>query len=482
MDLLNIKDRFATDASSLSDKYERDYGDYINMVAESMKENFHYNWRNEDTVAFGQYADTWQSYRPVMEADITTRNALGEPLQSNLGLIAMAYAALPIQNLASVQPLNEEAGVIYFRDNVAVTSRGLIEKGKSLIQPYGNVNPNIDSYVSEDQVATQTIANTATLEYKGKLGGDVRPATVRVNVGNGKIKGMDDGEGHLLGVGIDAGKSTIDYTTGEYKITFNTFPSSVQKDDVIALNYSQSTVGADEIPTSKWVLQNKPIQVSYDVLQSQYSNIAELVLRKRFGSDLSDQITMDLVTQITSAIMFKSIRRLRDAAIRNEAHLGQSLTWNMIAPRGVSDYDYRRTFDDRVSDAVEFMYQIAGTGDMTTIITGSKGKKVLKTAGMSTIRNAVAGPHLCGMYGEVPVYYAPNSALGSNEMLIVYRGKNWYEAPLVYAPFLPVTVVSGKSVHNVLTNAQAVYHAAGLDTVQDGFVIRITLTEDDTNR
>lgn len=455
-------------------KYESQYGEYMDIARESMSKKFEYDWTAEDSLAFGRYAENWESYRPLMEADNTSRNTLGEALNSNLGLIAMAYAAMPIQNLASVQPLTDEAGTVFFRKGIATMDRGSIKAGDDLIQPMGAINSNIDSYINETQHFSKTVGSAA--EFDIDTAPELRPGSVKVTVGGGKIKGIDDGEGHILGVGIDAESSTVNYKTGKVHLKLvGAADKGVTAADVIDVMTSQSVIDADTIPTMKWILSSQVVQAEYYILQSQYSNLSELVLRKRFGAELSDQVSADLVAQITSAVMFKAISKLRQSAIRNEVKSGVAITWPKTAPAGIADVDHRRTFDDKLTEAVGVMYKIAGKGDVSTMVVGTSGKKILKTAGMRTIKNAVSGPHLCGMYDSIPVYYAPNSVLGDDEMLVVYRGANWYESALVYAPFLPVTTVSGNAVNNVMMNANAAYHSAALESVMDGFCVRISL-------
>lgn len=459
-------------------KYEHQYGDYIAIAAESMKSKYEYEWTQNDTMAFGQYADTWQEYRPILESDNTSRNTLGEALQSNLGLIAMAYASLPVQNFASVQPLNDEAGTAFFREGIAVNSRGDVVAGDKLISPVGSINKDIAGFTSETQVKSVVITNNTSLSYTGiNLAPEMKPGALQISVAGGKIKGIDDGEGHILGVGIDADASTINYLTGDVDIVFTDLAGKgVINNDTIDFTYRNSVIDSDTVPSMKWVLTSKVVRVNYYILQSQYSNLSELVLRKRFGADLSNQVAADLVSQITSSVMNEAITKMRKAAIINETTSGIAVTWPMAAPAGVSAYDHRKTFDDKLIEATGVMYAIAGKGEVSTLVVGTKGKQVLTTAGMRVIKNAVSGPHLCGMYADTPVYYAPNTVLGDNEILVIYRGANWYEAPMVYAPFLPLTTVAGRATTNVFMNAQGAYHAAALDTVMNGFVVRITLS------
>jgi hypothetical protein len=454
-------------------KYESQYGDYMQIAADALKSKFEYDWTQNDTLAFGDYAKNWESYIPVFEADLTSRSAIGPALQSNLGMIALANAALPIQNLASVQALSDEAGTVYFRKGVAVNDHGTVKKGDQLLGAFGQVNQNIESFVSESQVQS-TPAVVGKTDYDFTLGAEVRPGTVRVSVAGGKFKAIDDGEGHLLGVNVDAAKSTINYTTGAAKLVLVDV-SGITGTETVDLTYQHSVIDSDNIPTMKWMLTNKTVNADYFILQSQYSNLSEIVLRKRFGADLSNQITNDLVSQITSAVMYKAIAKLRAAAIRNELALGSTITFAAQAATGVSNYDHRRTFDDKLIEATAAMYKLAGKGDVTTLVVGMKGKQILRTCGMRVISNAVSGPHLCGMYDNVPVYYAPNTVLGDNEILAIYRGQDWFESALVYAPFLPVTTVSGSATDNVLTNAQAAYHSAAIENVVDGFCVRITI-------
>lgn len=461
----------------LCETYENKYGRYIDLVAESMKEKYRYEWTDNDTLAFGKYADTWESFRPVFEGDATSRTALGVPLATNMGMVAMSYAALPIQNFASIQPIEDEVGVIYFRSAVATQERGGLSVGDQLMGPYGDMSANIGAYVSETQTKSITISDVQTATYSGNIGGgaELRKGDLRVSVGGGKIKGMDDGEGHILGVNIDPSTSTIDYKTGDFDITFVNLNTLATNGDMIDVTCSLSSVESNKIPGMKWTLLTKPVRVEYDILQSQYTSISEKILEKKFGNSMTTMIAADLVTQIQASVLYRSIEKLRNSAIRNETKLGNPIKWTSTPPEGVSMSDHRHTFTDVFRQATDDMYKLAGVGDVTTIITGYKGLQILDTIGMETIRTAVSGPHLAGMFQNIPVYYAPRSVLGDSEVLCIYRGANWYEAPLVYAPYLPVTLIQGQSVGNVLTSAQGIYHASALDSVQDGFCVRVTI-------
>lgn len=470
----------------LIDKYEGLYGDVIGITSDAMRKNWNYNWTDNDTLAFGQYADNYLDYRDLNE-DVNTgimgRTGMGDPLPTNLGLVARAYAAIPIQHLASIQPLADEAGMVYYQTSIATDTKGDFNKGDVISNSYGAIKQNIHTYVGEVQVKSIGITgDVGAFAINTTLGNGalVRQGSVRVKIGS-KVTGFDDGQGHILGIYIDSQKSTINYQNGNVELKFlNLASAGVKEADVVDITFELSSVESEKVPGIIWTLDRKIVTAEFDLLQMNYASTVEAMWKKKFGDDMSSRVTQNLVSAIASSQMYKAIARLREAAVQNEVKLQRTVSWKFNAPQGVSPFDYRRTFrSDVFSEVREAMYELTTTGDVTALITGAKGLMILEAAGMQTNRSGIPGPYLAGNYQGIPVYYCPgNKLLGQNEMLAVYRGQDWFMSPLVYGPYLPVTVVSGRSVKSVLNNAQGVYHAAAMEVLEPGFVIRINL--DDT--
>lgn len=457
------------------EKYESQYGDLIEVVADSMSAKYGYGWTGNDSIAFGQYADNWMDFKEVLENDATARSDLGPVLDTDLGIVAMSYGSLPIQNIASVQPLNDEAGTIYFRNSVATTTRNGVTKGDKLINTTGVAK--VGNYSKEVTSANFIIADTSVLDYTTTLEGGIKPGSFKLNLA-GKVKAFDTGEGAIIGVGIDSESSTINYTTGDVVLKFiDLVGKGVVADDVATIEAKVDLVqGEVATPGAKWVLESKTIESDYYILQSSFSTLSEYVVKKKFGAELNNEITADLVAQINSSVMEDAITNLRASALKSEELSGTVINWSMTPSAGTADIDHRATFDDVLIDAVGVMNDITGRGQISAIITGTKGKKIFKTIGMTMYKTgSEGGTSLTGEYDGVPVYYAPATVLGRNEILVIYRGQNWYESALVYAPFLPVTTISGRSSGSVFENASGVFHAAGLESVIDGFVAKINL-------
>lgn len=469
-----------------ADKYSKKYSEELAILNESYEKKYgaHKRWNESfDAIAFGKYAENFENYMPILESDQTTRDNLGSILNQGLDLVLASYSALPMQFIASIQPLDQEVGVAYFRRAVATVDRAGIRAGDELMGEWGRMNDNIGDYASETIVNDSLSINSTTTGLQTvTLTGPISKHSIKISV-PGKLEAFDDGAGHIFGIGINSDNSSVNYETGVLNIEFSNIAGmGLTTPTAVIVTATQLLPASQKIPAFKWDLVSKPIQVQYWMLQSSYSMVSDFVVRKKFGAALSDELVKDTVNEVSGAVLFKAIQKLRKAAIINEtlpilaAHgISGGVTWSETPPAGVSPLDHRRTFDDCLENAVRRMEIIAGKGGVSFMIVGSTGRKILRTLGVQD-QGAIAGPHLIGFYGAVPVFYAPNNILPANEVLVGYRGDTWFEAPLVYAPFLPVTTVKVEgNTNNSFVNTVGTAHGAGLEIVAGGFVQRITI-------
>lgn len=471
--------------SQEAERYSGKYSSELELLQESYQKRYgdHKNWSESfDAFAFGKYAETFESYKEILESDQTTRDSLGDVLNQGLDLVLAQYSALPMQFIASIQPLDQEVGVAYFRKAVAAIDRAGIKVGDELMGEWGRHNAGIADYASELVVndSLKVNAGSGTDAKTVTLQAPVAKRSIKITI-PGKLEAIDDGAGHIFGVGIDSDKSSINYETGELKVAFtNLAGMGLDGDNAVIVTSTQLLTSATNIPTFKWDLVSKPIQVQYWTLQSSYSTISDFVVRKKFGAALGEELVKDTVNQVSGAVLYQAISKLRKAAIINEtlasvSDLGK-VVWSETPPTGVSSMEHRRTFDDAIENAIRRMEIIAGKGGCSFLIVGSTGRKILRSLGLQD-KGAIAGPHLMGFYGSVPVFYCPNNILPADEILVGYRGDMWFEAPLVYAPFLPVTTVKVQgNTNNTFVNTVGTAHGAGLEIVAGGFVQRITIT------
>ena len=72
-----IMNKFKNDA----ERFEKRYGDYIEEAAKTYDDTYKSHgktWGLHDTVALGQYMEQWEQYCQIAEADVTTRDQLGD--------------------------------------------------------------------------------------------------------------------------------------------------------------------------------------------------------------------------------------------------------------------------------------------------------------------------------------------------------------------------------------------------------------------
>lgn len=464
-----------------AEKYISKFGSVIEEACDTYNDLYkgtNKEWTRNDTVALGSYLETWESYSKMFEADPTTRDSLGDYLKVGLGLVAIQYVALPATFFASIQPLADEVGVIYYRELVATMTRGAITQGDIIGSQQGKLSASLDDYYAEEVTkSTNVVSGTGT--YNIALQAPVRPRTIEVTVtivggaNEGVYRGIDDGNGFLIGNWPTpaAGQTgTINYTSGAVVVKLGDTGAT---SGTIAIKYHQNLAQAATIPGFHYQLASKATRVNYFVLSNEYSTLADFVVRKRFGMALTDDIAAAAVAQINSAVLTSMIRKLKAAAVSSLG--GGTTTWSATPPDGVSVAEHRKTFPDALEAATQGIDAKTGRGAISFIIAGSFGRRILNTLGVTLVRKPLPGPYLAGFWSNIPVFYAPADLIDNDELIVGYRGPAWFEAPLVYGPFLPIVTVKGTGA-NVFNRIQGTAHAAAVDTVVPGFCAQIKIT------
>jgi len=459
-------------APILLKKYAQEFGNELTIANEAHKKEFGREMNEVELAALGKYLHTWDITQKIMESDQTSRNNLGPLPRISLGIVALQYATLPANFLASVQPIEEEVGVVYYRDVVATKSRGAVAAGDVLGNEAGGLTDinALDSYYGE-RTKTETAFDTTSTSYDISLQPPVRPDTIEIkvvdNTGAVKREGVVNHEGKVFGTGFSG---NVNFDSGVLHLDFSD-TSGLANTDKIVVDYDQNLVQADEVPGFKWIVRSRPVRAHYHIIQTSYSLLSEISLKRRFGRMLEQDVVSDIIGQINGAVLGRIIRELRAAT-----DTYPEVQWDATLPPGVSAVEHRLTFNDALDLAAQQIDQATGAGGITALVVGGKGRVVLRSIGMEIEAKKVTGPFFLGYYNGIPVVYAPTNVLASDEVLAVFRGSNWLDSPVVYAPYLPVTVARGVTGPNVLNQATAAAHAAAVTRVVDKFAVRIRIT------
>jgi hypothetical protein len=191
----------------------------------------------------------------------------------------MTYGTSPISAIASVQPIDEERGTVYYKQVVAQTTKAAITSGQTFWDSTQAPQAILSGYSNDQQtvaLGTTTTATTAVFTTSSSLL-PLRPQKVTVTYvqdsnGNGPITANDDGNGNLVGSptqrtggGYQTMVGTVNYTTGVIDLYFFGFtPASA---NTVNISYEQVYEAATNIPQINFQLASKPVVASLFALK-----------------------------------------------------------------------------------------------------------------------------------------------------------------------------------------------------------------------
>lgn len=134
----------------------------------------------------------------------------------------------------------------------------------------------IESQFSGEEVTGEVEATgdgkTTTFTFTAKYPPILkRTITLKVD-GQPSTKGIDDGEGNIIGVGITSG--SINYNNGAVSVTFNTAPDSGAN---ITMDYSSDFEAMDELPTIQTEYTSKILKARSFALRTEIGQNADFI-------------------------------------------------------------------------------------------------------------------------------------------------------------------------------------------------------------
>jgi hypothetical protein len=181
----------------------------------------------EDVAALGEMLGQWERYQGFCEAQGSLAD-LGTLPKHALEIITADFGTSIVPHLASVQPIKERLGIIYYKTVKATKTRGNITSGDYLQHPFKPPSASAgddgtasslrypEGYAGEKVITTLTVGHVdsqqsystaVTAEISSSILSStayIRPRSVvlTATINNVPIKLIDDGEGNLLGNGV----------------------------------------------------------------------------------------------------------------------------------------------------------------------------------------------------------------------------------------------------------------------------------------
>ena len=424
---------------------------------------------NEDLFALGTQLEQYENFQAFSEAN-GGYGDLGVLPNIALDVITASTAQSPIPLIASIQPLQEQQGTIYFKNVIAETTRGGVVDNDVLVDPIHGRVKRTTNYAGED-IKGEVIGagDDATLTFSGTvvyMPVRKREVEVYATVGGEQKKLIDDGQGNLIGVG---GSGVINYESGAFSATFLVAPEAGSD---VTVNYATNFEALTEIPTIRSEFDSLPIRARTYALRSDIGLFKSYSLGKRFGINVEETMAKDLTQELTTEVASNVVMEAYVNATGN-------IDWNKTAPAGISFTEHKLTFFDALAYAESMILNNAGrSGGASALVAGHQATAIIRTLpGFKPAGdlNAVLGTHFFGTLDGKPVLRS--SVVPDQEILMISKGTSMFDTSLVYAPYLPlfVTNMTDGIDHNPLKSQKGVALQAGMLAPVPTLITKITI-------
>ena len=452
-------------AEKLYDKY-RDYMDFYEKHSVVAKTR---GVKTEDFYVLGKQLENFEQWKSFVETN-GGQSDLGVLPNIALDVISAAHTQSVIPLFASVQPIDEVQGTIWYRNIVAKTNRGNLQNGEVTVDAKSGrlhiPSQYAGSEIKNEDTGAKGDGKTKEFTFKVKYA-PVLKRTIVVTVEGSNVKGLDDGDGNIIGLGI--AKGSVNYETGAVSVTFTDAPADGA---TIFISYESDFEGMNEIPTVQTDYVSKIVKARSFALRSEIGLFKSYQLSKRFGTDPDEIIAKDLVQELNAETSNAAVMTAYLSAQGN-------IVWKKTPPQGVSYTEHKLTFFDALAEAeAQILGQAGRFNGGTVYLAGQSAAAVIRTMPgfrPAEIQNAVLGTHYFGDLDGKPVIRT--MGIPANTIVVISKGSGFFDAPVVFAPYLPLYVTNMMSGmdHNPLKAQKAVAMQAAIDAPVSTLMTKITI-------
>jgi hypothetical protein len=451
----NVSNKVAAMRAAKADQYRKQYKNQMDALEKSPLAKTR-GIRDWDHYCLGSMIESYKVFEQyVTEAD-GSANDLGTLPQIAMSVLTATYGAGVIPAIASVQPIEEESGIVYFRNVYAGDTKGNATAGDKLQNPVGP-QKSLSGYSVNGFSEVADTGDGSTTSFSGTL--TRKPRRQRVAfflTATPAIFCKDQGDGTLLGKGCDG---TIDYETGDWTLDFAVAPANAA---TITAEYQENYELSDDVPKIESRMETKPVTADMYALKMVGGIFNDFILNKRFGMDAASESAKELAGELQKEQSSKLIKLLRTGSLQTAADQGGGITFDRQYPQNIAEAQHRDAISYRFSEVGTQLVDAAGRGRAQTWVIGNQiASDVESLPGFTPISDGLdVGPHIFGTYKGVTVIRVPEAAtLGGNESTVMWKGSNPFEAPVVWAPYMPLAttdkITTGRG-NNPLTHQKAV--------------------------
>ena len=451
-----------------AEKYFDKYREHMDALGESVLAKVRGgSLTAHDVFSLGKQLEQWENFQAICEEEGNV-NLLGKLPDIAMAVITATQGMSIMPIIASVQPIEEEQGTVYFRQVRAADTRGNATAGDMLQDPrvLGKTLQNYSSAGVVDEIGD--VGTGAATAFSFTLDNfPVKAQSLQLRMASGTVVGLDIGAdasnsnlGRIYGAGVSG---TVNYQTGAVSLTFAVAPASGNN---ILVSYQQNYEKSADLPEIDSFFDSTSVRAKVYALKGTFGMLQSYAMKKRFGKMAEDDMARDLVAEINKEIGGDIIRQLRANAVG-------STTFNRTPPANVSEFENRQEIKQKIAMAGATITGNAGRGDVAVMVVGRLQAATLSTLpGFQRVGDASAiGPHVFGTLDGITIVRVNEAAiLGAEQGVALWKGPTAWEAPIVYAPYMPLaTTGTVQSQQNPLQNSKAAAVWAAVKSVVPAF-------------
>jgi len=450
-------------------EYEKKYQEYFDLFeAKSVKSKAGNAISDFDLAALGAQLAQFENWKNFKEAN-GSADDLGVLPKIGLDVIAASATSSVVPLVASVQPINERKGLVWFKNVISKTTRGNINNGQAMLSAQEGRVGLAEDFAGEminNEVDAKGDGKATDFTYVIKYA-PARVRTILVTVDDQPdTKLVDDGQGNLIGVG---GKGSVDYANGEVKVSFDTAPG-----DGVAIKttYATNLEDLNELQTVQTEFDSTEITARTYGLRTEIGLFKSYEMSRRFNINAEEVLAKDLVTELTTNLSTNVIRELY-------LHTPGTLEWDKQAPDGVSYMEHLLSFSAKIAQAENTILEQSGRlgGEIVYVVGTTVAGLLRALPGFvpATDVKAALGTHFYGTLDGRPIIRS--IVMPNDEMILVSKGDDVFTASVVYSPYMPlfVTDTFNGQDHNPLKSQKAAAAMVGIKSVMPNLSTKVKI-------
>lgn len=359
-------------------------------------------------------------------AEATQPGHIGQYKRYALDIVNAVVPNLIAYDICSVQPVDNRVGMINYISYEYGRSKGQAQKDQMFASSI-NMGQS-DPFYSASNVDLEMVGTAGDIEINTNLQWTpVQPGTVSFTCNGGNVVGVDDGNGRITGDGITAG--TIDYTTGEIKITL---ASEAEDEPNVSYSYNNEDVPINNVPEVNLRITSLPVVCKSRKMKAVYAFDAAYELEKEYGQDIDSLLATEVAGEIAHEI---------DMELANDifkmANAGTPITWSKTQPVGVNNIDHYDSFYTKLVEGANVIFGATRKVQPNFMVCGLEVASVVQVMRNFTPSGVQAiGPHYLGTLGSFKVFVSPDYQ--ANQFVLGYKGGSFMDAGMFYCPYMPI--------------------------------------------